>query len=94
MEHIAIIQSNEDARIHASDMSEMSHVIQLKPSKIWMSLTFSVDLLVLQSHNKVATGRFSVLYIDGCPLGTVILPIIVPGFHWHSKGIVLVFSSP
>ena len=85
MEHIAIIQSNEDARIHASDMSEMSHVIQLKPSKIWMSLTFSVDLLVLQSHNKVAAGRFSVLYIDGCPLGTVY-------FAHHSIRLSLAFQ--
>ena len=49
IEHIAMIQSNEDARIHVSDMSEMSHMIQLKGSKIWMSLTFSVDLLATES---------------------------------------------
>ena len=49
IEHIAMIQSNGDARIHASDISEMSHMIQLKASKIWMSLNFSVDLLATES---------------------------------------------
>ena len=42
-EHIALVRSNEDARISASDMSEMSLVIKPKASRIWMSfvvLTF------------------------------------------------------
>ena len=49
IEHTAMIQSNEDARIHASNISEMSHLIQLKASKIWMSLNFSVDPFATES---------------------------------------------
>ena len=77
IEHIAMVQSNEDTRISVFDMSEMrvSQVIQPKASRMWISLTFLwiFSLLSVQSHNinKVASSRFSVVSIDGCPLGTV-----------------------
>ena len=39
VEHIAMVQSNEDARMSVFDMSEMrvSQVIQPKASRMWMS---------------------------------------------------------
>ena len=43
-------------------------MIQPNASKIWMFFNFYLD--PLQSHNKVTASRFSVEYIDGCPLGT------------------------
>ena len=47
------------------------------------------------SHNKVTTSRFSVVNIDGCPLGTVyIVHHYNAKLHSHSKGRVLVFGSP
>ena len=47
IEHIAMVQSNEDARISVFDMSEIrvSQVIQPKASRMWMSFDFSLDLL-------------------------------------------------
>ena len=49
IEHIAIGQSNEDARVRASDVFEMSQVIQPKASKMGMSLNFSLDPLATES---------------------------------------------
>ena len=43
------------------------------------------------SHNKV-TSRFSVVNVDGCPLGTVYF--VHHNAKLHSKGRVLVFGSP
>ena len=48
IEHIAIVQSNEDARVRASDVFEMSQVIQPKASKMGMSLNFSLDPLATE----------------------------------------------
>ena len=52
-----------------------AQVIQPKASSTWMSLTFLwiFSLQSVQSHNinKVALSRFSVVSIDGSPLGTV-----------------------
>ena len=47
IEHIAMVQSNEDARISVFDKSEMrvSQVIQPKASRMWMSFDFSLDLI-------------------------------------------------
>ena len=47
IEHIAMVQSNEDARVSVFGMSEMriSQVIQPKASRMWMALDFSQDLL-------------------------------------------------
>ena len=52
-----------------------AQVIQPKASRTWMSLTFLwiFSLQSVQSHNtnKVALSRFTVVSIDGSPLGTV-----------------------
>ena len=64
IERIAMVLSNEDARIRASDMSEMrvkSQMIQLKASKIWMSvfqLFSGSSHMFRSSHKKVTTSRF------------------------------------
>ena len=80
IEHIAMVQSNEDARISVFDMSEMrvSQVIQPKRQKqaecgCLLTFLWIFSLQSVQSHNinKVALSRFSVVSIDGCPLGTV-----------------------
>ena len=66
-----MVQLNEDARISASDMSEMRvKRFNQKHAKYGCLLTLPW-ILSLWSNNKVAASRFSVIYIDGCPLGTV-----------------------
>ena len=71
IEHIAMVQSNEDARIRVYDMTEMRvkwfNKKQAKYGCLWTFLW----ILSLQSHNKVTPSRFSVVYIDGSPVGTV-----------------------
>ena len=51
-------------------------MIQPKVSKIWMSFNFSLPLDPLATvrvmiKHKVTASSFSVVDIDGCPLGTV-----------------------
>ena len=49
-----------------------AQVIQPKASRTWMTFLWIFSLRSLQSHNinKVALSRFSVVSIDGSPLGT------------------------
>ena len=50
-------------------------MIQPKASRIWMSFDFSLDVFATvctePNINKVTSNRYSVVSIDGCPLGTV-----------------------
>ena len=77
IDFIAMVHSNEDARISASDTSEMRvKWFNKKQTEYGCLLAFlwilSVSLQFVQSHNinKVTSSRFSVVSIDGCPLGT------------------------
>ena len=83
IEHIAMVQSNEDARIHASDMSE-TRVKWFNQKQVKYRCLLTLWILSLRSHNKVTASRLSVLYIDDCPLGRV----------YFVQGRVLVFGSP
>ena len=73
IDQIAMVQSNEHARISASDMSEMRVKWFNQKQALYGCLLTFLWILSLQSHNKVTSGRFSVLCIGDCPLGTAYL---------------------
>ena len=77
IEHVAMVQSNEDARIGVFDMPEMgvrsSDSTKSKQNVDVLTFVWIFSLQSVQSHNinKVALSRCSVVSVDGCLLGTV-----------------------
>ena len=92
IDFIAMVHSNKDVRISASDTSEMrvkTSVIQPKAEyECILTFLWILSLQSVQSHdiNKVTSSRFSVVSIDGCPLGTV--------YFVHRNAMLSLTASP